>query len=86
MTPPFKSRPNPTGKRRRVHRRHYRGLSDEQQRTVFQQQRGAIVAIFDAMEEYFCADLDARLESLDAAISDHLEADRPGEINAEFSE
>jgi hypothetical protein len=80
MPTPSDSKPNPTGARRRRHHRRFYGLSDQKQAQVFQQQRDAIVAMFDAMEEYFCAELDAKLESLDEL------AREPQSVDAEFSE
>lgn len=76
------SKPNPTGPRRRRHHRRFYGLSDQKQAQVFQAQRDAIVAMFDALEEYFCAELDAKLESLDEmARTETTEA-----VDAEFLE
>ncbi len=67
LSPEPTSRPNP--RRRTSRRRHFHGLDDEQRRNVVQRQRDAIVAIFDAMEDYFCAELDAQLESLDSVLT-----------------
>ena len=75
LTP--KSGTNPTGSRTRRHHRRFYGLSDEKQAQVFQSQRDAIVAMFDAMEEYFCAELDAKLETLD---------EMARSVDAEFTE
>jgi hypothetical protein len=72
------SRPNP----RRAHRRRYRGVSDEQQRQIFQRQRDSIVAVFDALEDYFCAELDVKLANLDEALAQP----EPTEIDAEFTD
>jgi len=74
------SRANPTAPRRRRHHRRFYGLSDEKQRQVFETQRDAIVSMFGAMEEYFCAELDAKLESLDEL------ARAPEFVDAEFTE
>jgi len=76
------SNANPRRTRRRVHHRRFYGLSDEKQRQVFEQQRNAIISMFDALEEYFCAELDAKLESLDIL----ARAEDPQEVDAEFTE
>lgn len=82
MTEPSNSRPNPKGARARRHHRRFYGLSDEKQAQVFQTQRDAIVSMFGALEEYFCAELDAKLESLDElALSNDIRG-----VDAEFTE
>ena len=80
MPAPFDSKPNPTGARRRRHHRRFYGLSNQLQRDVFEAQRNAIDQIFDGLDAYFTAELDAKIE----AINDLT--DTPEEVDAEFTE
>ena len=65
MPLPPESKANPTGPHGRRHHRRFYGLSAEKQRQVFQTQRDALADAFGALETYFGAELDAKLESLD---------------------
>ncbi len=83
--PTNESRPNPKRYTRRRYRRHYPGLTDEEQANVLREQREAIGKIFGAMEEYFCAEIDAKRLALERSMEEDKEDDEP-EVDAEFTE
>lgn len=77
-----RSKSNP----KRIHtRRRFYGLTDEQQQGVYQRQRDAIMSMFDAMQEYCTAELEAKLEALDAKIREEAEGEEPTSVDAEFA-